>query len=432
MKNRIKTALLIGTALCFAGTATAQNSSVEVRLSAMEAEIAALRAELAAERSQTDHKLIELKTAVRQAPMKAVPSRSEDSVTIGGFIDFDAHVTDFSDGGFGANSIVRDFYIPGATPIGGAGTNTTDFTAQASRLWIDAKKNVNGTPVSARIEMDFLGSAQGNQRVSNSYSPRLRRAYVDFNGWRIGQEWSTFQNTSAIPESASFLALSDGMVFIRQPQIRYTSGNFQVALENGNATITPASGSGRIEADGNIIPDIIGRYNFKGDFGNVSLSAMGRQLRLESGGGSDISTFAISGNIAGRVKVGHNDDIRFTLAGGEGLGRYIGLNTANGAAINPVTGDLEAIPSYGGYVAYRHPFENGSRINFGVSALFVDNHDFMALTSTKEVKSAFAAYLFNIAPKVTLGGEIMYGNRENESGVNGDFTRFTFSTKYGF
>ncbi|MBL4869988.1 MAG: hypothetical protein JKX72_03430 [Robiginitomaculum sp.] len=398
----------------------------------MEAQITALRAELAAERSETDTDLIKLKAAVKHAPMKATSYSAGNGVKVGGFIDFDAHFTNYSDGGFAPNSIVRDFYIPGATPIGGAGTNTTDFTAQASRLWIDAKQTVNGNVVTARVEMDFLGSAQGNQRVSNSYSPRLRRAYVDFNGWRVGQEWSTFQNTSAIPESASFLVLSDGMVFIRQAQIRYTKGNFQFALENGNATITPASGAGRIEADGNVIPDLVGRYNLKGDFGNVSLSAMGRQLRLESGGGTDISTFALSGNIAGRLNVGEKSDIRFTLAGGKGLGRYIGLNTANGAAINPVSGDLEAIPSYGGYVAYRHPFANGSRINLGVSALFVDNHSFMAATSTKEVKSAFASYLFNIAPKVTLGGEIMYGNRENEAGTNGDFTRLTFSTKYGF
>ena len=74
--------------------------------------------------------------------------------------------------------------------------------------------------VEERIAADFLGSGQGNELVSNSYSPRLRRAFVKYGNWLAGQEWSTFQNTSAIPESASFLILSDGMVFIRQPQIR--------------------------------------------------------------------------------------------------------------------------------------------------------------------------------------------------------------------
>jgi len=31
-----------------------------------------------------------------------------------------------------------------------------------------------------------------------------------------------------------------------------------------------------------------------------------------------------------------------------------------------------------------------------------------------------------------IGGEIMYAEREIESGLDGDLTRFLFSTKYGF
>ena len=31
-------------------------------------------------------------------------------------------------------------------------------------------------------------------------------------------------------------------------------------------------------ADGNLIPDVIGRYNFSGDYGNVSVAAIARQL----------------------------------------------------------------------------------------------------------------------------------------------------------
>ena len=95
----------------------------------------------------------------------------------------------------------------------------------------------------------------------------MRRAFVDYKGFRVGQEWTTFQNLSSIPESASFLALSDGIVFNRQAMIRYTSGAFQLAVENGNATVTDLAG-GRIEADGNTIPDVIARYNLKSDFGN--------------------------------------------------------------------------------------------------------------------------------------------------------------------
>ncbi len=444
MKNRLKFLLLMGAACALAPAAYAQGPSIESRLEAMEAQIAQLKAELAAEKAKGESDVILLEQKIQQPlPVGAQSGKSanagfqvgDTTFKIGGFIDMDAHVTHLSDGAIGSSSIARDFYIPSVTPIGGASTTVSDLTAQASRLSISAQRDVGSQKATAHLEMDFLGSSQGDERVSNSYSPRLRRAYLDYNGLRVGQEWSTFQNTSAIPESASFLALSDGMVFMRQPQIRYTSGNFQVALETGNTTITPAGGSGRIEADGNTIPDVVARYNLSGDYGNISLAAIGRQLRLETGAPSDDSTFGFGVNVAGKVKVGERSDVRFQVAAGEGLGRYIGLNALNGAAINPATGELEAIPSYGGYVAFRQPFGETARFNIGYSALFADNPDFLTAlnpASTKSVQSAYGALLWDIAPKITVGAELMYGIKELENGADGSLTRATFSTKYGF
>lgn len=446
MKNKLKVILLTGVAVSFGSSAWGQSSTIESRLRAMEAQIAQLKAELAEERAQTDNDLIVLE---RKATAVVAPTAKEKSsgsgftaggtnFKISGFIDMDAHHTIMSEGGpFAANSIARDFYIPSVTPTsdGSADSSSvTDFTAQASRIKIHADRGTGDDKITGLFEMDFLGSAQGNQRVSNSYSPRLRRAFVDYKGFRAGQEWTTFQNLSSIPESASFLALSDGMVFNRQAMLRYTSGPFQIAAENGNATVTGATGVGRIEADGNSIPDIIARYNLKGDYGNISFAGIGRQLRVENGGIDD-DTFAFGASVSGRLKVGAKDDIRFGLTAGEGLGRYIGLNALNAAAVDPTTGELEAIPSYGGHASWRHPFGDTARFNIGYSALFADNPDFLTMlnpATTESVQSGYAAVLWDIAPKVTLGVEALHGTRTLENDNDGDFTRFTFSTKYGF
>ena len=441
MKRSLKLILLVGIASSFAPIAAAQSSSTEARLQALEAMVDQLRAELAAEKAQTDNDLIvlEQKAATVVGPAaSSVKSGSGFSVgdttfKLGGFVDFDAHVSDFSDGGFGGGSVVRDFYIPGATPVGNGdnGTSTTDLTAESTRFSVTGSRDVGGKAATAYIETDFLLSAQGNERVSSSFAPRLRRAYIDYNGVRIGQEWSTFQNTSAIPESASFYVLGDGQVFIRQAQLRYSTGNFQVALENGNATITPATGVGRVEADSNSVPDVVARYNLKGDYGNISLAAIGRQLRFDTATIDSQSDFGWGLSAAGRLGVG-DGDLRFSFTGGEGLGRYVGLNSLNAAAVNPVTGDVEAIPSYGGHVSLRYPLTDSSRFNVGASALFADNPDFLPLTATENTQSVFAAYLWDIAPKVTVGLEGLLGQRELEDGTDGSLTRFTFSTKYGF
>lgn len=439
MKHIIKAFLLASTACLVSTPAIAQTSTLESRILALEAMVAQLKSELASEKASTDADIIKIEKTMRDAPVSVKTGTSSNgfmvgdtTFTLGGFVDFDAHLSNYSDGsGFAGGSVVRDFYIPGATPVGdgSGGVSQTDFTAEATRFSVKAQ---NGG-VTGYLETDFLLSGQGNERVSNSFSPRLRRAYVDYNGWRIGQEWSTFQNTSAIPESASFLGLSDGMVFGRQAMVRYTNGPFQIALENGNTTVTnTAAGGGRIEADGNTIPDLVARYNMKGDFGNVSLAAIGRQLQIDNNV-LDASTTGWGLSASGRLNAGPGD-IRFGLTGGEGLGRYIGLNTANGAAINPANGDLEAIPSYGGHVSYRYPFGDTS-LSFGYSGLFIDNPAFVmanGVNPTESVQSGLFAITHKVAPKTSIGVEALLGMRELEDGTDGELTRFTFSTKYGF
>jgi len=373
MKNGFKILLLTTVVSAFAPTASAQSSSLEARVSSLEALVLRLEAALEAEKLQTDNDLVllERKAQVVAAPIAAETKGSgfkvgDTTFKLGGFVDLDAHVTNFSDTPPGSASAGRDF------------------------------------------QTDFLVTGQGNERITNSFAPRLRRAYIDYDGWRIGQEWSTFQNTSAIPESASFFVLTEGQVFIRQPIIRYTKGNFQIAAENGNATVI-AAGSGSplgVEEDANLVPDIVARYNLKGSYGNISLSAIGRQLRSNAPGQDAEADFGWGLSAAGRLNVGQGD-IRFSVTGGEGLGRYIGLNTVAGAAINPLTGEVDAIGSIGGHIAYRHPITENTRFSLGVSQLSID-------------------------PKVTFGVEGLYGERRTEDGTDGDLSRFTFSAKYGF
>lgn len=427
MNKQLQVGLMItASMLAFCTPAFAgEPGDLEDRIAQLEAMVKELKGELADQKVSTDTELVRLKKR-QVAPSQVDSDSTQPTISWGGIIDIDAHVSDFSDGEVAGSSIVRDFYIPSATPIGGIGEDpSTDFTAQASRIFVTANKEIDGHKIGGRFEMDFLGSSQGNEAVSNSYSPRLRRAFVTFDNWLLGQEWSTFQNTSAIPESASFLALSDGMIFVRQPQIRYTKGSFQFAIENPN-TNTNIAGL----ADDNALPDIVGRYNFKGDFGNISFAGIGRQLKAELGAVSE-EVMGYGMSVSGRIKAGEKDDLRFTVSGGEGIGRYIGLGIGKSADLN-LNGVFEAIPSVGGFLAYRHVLTNGHRLNIGASGISIDNLDSATAAATKQSLSGYLAYMWEIAPKVTLGAEFMHAVRENEGGEEGKMNRFTFSTKYAF
>ena len=432
-------------AIACSGAAAAESTEeMAARISALEAMIAELRADMdatshvAAQAESHAAIAIERVETVQQAPTAAAAASGNGlmigntQIAYGGHIDLDVHVTDLSDGEFASSSIARDFYIPGATPVGGTGEGEadTDFTAQSSRFYFTTSTPTDIGEVKTRIEFDFLASPGGNERVSNSFNPRLRRAEITFGNWMAGQSWSTFQNTSAIPESVSFLLATDGMIFMRQPQVRYTLGNWQFALENPDTTVTPLGGGGLIEADDGAVPDMVVRYNHAGQFGNVSVSLLGRALSYENGA-IDGDTTGWGASVSGRLNV-PTGDIRFTANLGEGLGRYMALNAAAGAVVTP-TGNIEAVGSYGGLVSYRHLLGEGRRANLGYAFLEIDND--VALTGssvTRSTYSAFANYIMDLAPGLSVGAEFMFGERQLENDQSGSISRFTFSTKYAF
>ena len=51
---------------------------------------------------------------------------------------------------------------------------------------------------------------------------------------------------------------------------------------------------------------------------------------------------------------------------------------------------------------------------------------------TSDVYSVHANLLYSPVPKMTVGAEIMFAEREIESGDQGDMTRFLVSAKYVF
>ena len=245
-----------------------------------------------------------------------------DKLTFGGYIKIDARYVD-------GDVAYKDFW----TGDGAALTqDASQFKIFANETRFNTKY-VHGD-VMGFIEMDFWGGG-GNEIVSNSAHPRIRHAFVKYKDLTVGQTWSTFMNTSAIPESADFAGATTGLVFIRQGQVRYNVGNFQVSLEN------PESWGGDTASDS--VPDIVARYNFKGDWGSVSVSGLARQLNTTLGN----SESAFGASVAGRIKTGGKDDIRFQFHKGE-LGRYVGVGAVKdlyGEEVEDVTSVL---------VAYRH------------------------------------------------------------------------------
>ena len=388
-------------------------------------------------------KLTPIKTLAATAVLCALSSTAyaataakigDTEFTYGGYIKLDAMWSDYSAGAPAGSSVGRDFYVPSTLTVGNDDSSDAvfDMHARESRFNFGTATLLdNGKTVKTKIELDFLASAPGgNERVSNSYSPRIRHAFISYDGWLFGQTWSNFQNVGALPEALDFVGPAEGTVFVRQSQIKYTTGAWSFSLENPESTITTAGGGMAVTDDASL-PDFTARYTHKADWGNFVVAALARQLTYKVGGvDADETSFGVSAS--GMVKLGE-DNLKFMLTQGKGLGRYVGLNVARGAVLNG--DDLDAIDSTSGFIAYQHKWNSQWRSTFLYSFLSADNDEnLLAMYGdpTESSQSYSANILYSPVKRLTFGAEFKHAERELESGVDGDMDRLQFSVKYAF
>ena len=358
------------------------------------------------------------------------------NISFSGYIKADAILSQYSDGTLASGNVGRDFYLPSLTPVGGAQESEQfDAHIRQSRFRFTTNTSLNnGDKLTGVLEFDFQTTPDGNDRVSNSYEPRIRHAYIQYQNWLIGQTWSTFQDVKALPETLDFIGVTDGTIFSRQTIMRYSNSGFAISVENPESTITPFGGGTRIVADDNNLPDLAASYNMQQNWGYIQVSGLLRQLRyINQQEGEDInsSTASYGLSLTGKVMLG-NDDIRFMFNTGKGLGRYLALNAVN-AAVLDANNELQTIDSTGMALAYRHLWSEQWRSNFTYAVFKADNDTSLTGTdATKTTSSARINLLYSPSKELTFGGEFSRAKRELENGNDGDMNRLQFSATYGF
>jgi hypothetical protein len=320
----------------------------------------------------------------------------KDAIEFGGYVKIDArYVT--------GDVAYRDFWIGTGTPS----ADSSQFKIFANESRINTKYTHGD--VMAFVEMDFYGGG-GNEKISNSTHPRLRHAFIKYDNWLIGQTWSTFMNTSAIPESNDFAAATMGLVFNRQGQIRYTNGGWQFSIENPETWGTDINGDSASTSNDNL-PDVVARYNFKGDWGTVSVASVFQKVDSEV---SDETGIGYS--VAGRLKTSGKNDVRFQLHGGQ-TGRYVGVAASQGL----VGGEYEDQTAFS--LAYRHFWNESDRSNIYVGSVKTE------ITDKKRTQWA-VNYFKGITSKLSVGveaGQFIMDDKGSDK-VSSDFVQF--SAKY--
>jgi hypothetical protein len=442
--------------------APGKEAELAARLERLEAEMAQLRADLANARQEQAASAAQAQTAIAAATAKstetatkvaAIESKPQGdgfksgntTIKLGGYLKLVASSSHFSDGEVATNSLGRDFYLPQAIPTGTApAQHVEDFTAKQTRLWLNLDSAISGHAVKGYLEVDFQTSpgAQGSQRTTNGYNLALRRAYMQVDKWTFGQDWTTFQFTGALPESTDYVGATEGTVFVRQPQVRYSmpvgkGTTLHLAVEepeSGTATV----GSPTLTENGDDrIPDIVARLAWTGKAGDLSLAALGRQVRVEAAGVSATKTgWGVSA--AGKLWLNEakTSDLRAMVTYGHNASRYIGLNFAPDAVYVPAKNSLEGVNVLAALAAVRISLAPQLRVNLMGSYQNVDYSGALAAAGiagySKQAWSGAANLFYSPVKNIDLGIEYRHAVRELVNGTDGTLDRLEFAAKYNF
>ena len=448
-RSPLATALLcalLAPGLALAQTATGQTEK-ERELEARVAQLEQVVQQLLEQRQQAGAEAQGAGTA--QVPPAAAPAKSGIQSTpimaaanpgtifsYGGMIKFDAMATDTSDGRIADGSSGRLFYVPSTIPVGGEGADGgdayADQHAQFSRFWFSADHVTDGgDKVKAYIEADMFGGGSnalvGNETSTNTYALSLRHAYVSWNEWLAGQTWSNFMDVGALPDTVDFVGVTDGTVFVRQAQLRYTRGPWSVSLENPQTTVTAYQGAGRFNSGENVLPDLTARWMAKGDWGHFAVAGLLRQFKAldETATGGAVS-------VSGKFNLGASDDIRYAVNAGSGIGRYLAFGMGSDV-VQDADGDIDALDGYGAFAAWRHVFSPKVRGNLMYSMAHFDNDPLLTgYGVTERSQSIRANLIWSPLPKLDVGAELSWGQRSLEGEEEGDLRRLHTHVKYSF
>lgn len=326
----------------------------------------------------------------------------------------------------------EDRFIVGSIPpsdaemLGDPGNAT--ISAKRSRLNLDLRMDSSVGQFRAFLEGDFAGDGG-----TDNY--RLRHAYGQYNKYLVGQTWSTFVDTLAIPEEIDFEGVS-GQINVRQPLLRWNSNllsdrQAEFSLEDPNPSISGGNGV-------TVFPDVIVRSKFSFDRGHfrsaVLLRGIRGEIQLEEDGPVMVQTeFGWGVSLSGRSTVDRRgrDNVVYQLNFGDGIGRYINdLGSVGGqdAVFDPETGALETLEAIGGYVAYQR-WWRGNRVprlfrdirsTFGYSHVKVRNLDFQEETAYKYTRRATMNIIWSPISQIDLGFEVLWGERVNKDDSRGD------------
>lgn len=284
-----------------------------------------------------------------------------------------------------------------------------------------------GKRVDAVVEFDFWG---GNGHM------RLRKAYVEFDHWQIGQSWASFGDEALWPNIMEWEGPPSG-IWVRSPHIKYfnTFGDnlnwrYIIALD---APIADYNRYGEIEPlleeANQVMPDLVLGVKHEKDWGHFRFATIFRNITYKFEGEQD-NFFGYGFSFSGILRKNRNN-FQYQLTAGKGISAYITSVGGFGYDGFPTSsGDFEATPAYGGWASYEHYFTDKIHANavLGYTRYFTDDIERFLISDDTLIGEVIANgdinhvhgygivnVMYDPFERMTFGLELDYGIKKLEA-----------------
>lgn len=367
-------------------------------------------------------------------------AQDEKKFEVYGFLQTD-YVQDFKRVNPAWDDTLRPSKIPTTTGQFGSDGQAI-ISVRQSRFGVKGALPVNDQFLNTKFEIDMFGVGVDEGQTTI----RLRHAYGEYGKWLAGQTHSLFMDIDTFPNVIDYWG-PNGMVFLRNPQIRYNfmKGNqeFMMAIEKPGNDIDPGQIRTIDPSIGNSIkndekfPDLTASWKMSRDWGYFRAAGILRSIGYESVGQPNNKPkgreTGYGLNLTSNIKAKDKDKLILGFVYGRGIASYMN-DGGTDMAPDGTAGDPRAkvIPLMGINVYYDHYWSEKYSTSIGYARTQVDNGGLQTGDAFKKAEYASVNLLSYPARNVLVGGEVLYGNRQDKDGSFGDDVRTQISFKYNF
>ncbi|WP_295939678.1 DcaP family trimeric outer membrane transporter [uncultured Alistipes sp.] len=368
-----------------------------------------------------------------ETPQFVFATKNNDfSFSLGGFVSLRAGY-DFKGTTDNRDFITYDIPVPGT----GKDRQKLMLEAATSRLYLKAITNTRALGrIVAYVELDFHGGAE------NSYTPRLRLAYISFMGLTLGRDITTFCDLKSTPTTVDFQG-PGAYPHAYSTMIRYERTfadkrmSFGIAAELPSVTGTYGE---HFESMNQRVPDLPMYLQYawgKERDSHIRASGIIRNMYIHNvTNNSNTSLLGWGVQLSGTVKC--CDFLRFYGNGvyGEGIAPFLQDLQGSGLDFTPnptAPTHIQTMPMWGWQAAGQISITPRLSVAGGYSVVRVErNNGYYTDDQYKRGQYLFGNVFYAITPRCRAAVEYLHGSRKNMDDQKNTANRINMMVKYYF